>query len=609
MMRMKRYDRKRKGKRTGKSELPKWLWVLPFFIGAGIVPAVVRGKVVRLYEKALELWQTQEGLTFDFFSYQKAVFLVYAGFIALALLIFKKVKEGFSDNDYRPYFIPLAAYALFVILSTLFSPYPKTSLNGFHNRYEGMLMLLSYILLALAAMLVLDKEERIKTVLWFIAIPSFLVTGIGVLQFFRLDPFRSAIGQWFIMNARMYAQRDLFSVVFNPGHVYSTLFNPNYVGSYCALMIPVFCGLLMYEKKIWKKALLVIGLVFGIINIYGSRSTAGLVGLLAFAALTAVFLLASRLRKHPAAIFSFMTVFAVAAGLFLFVNLTDYKGLGVIPDLKIEYRGDNPDYIRDIQISGSAMVIDRVGGKIEVQNNMGKLSFYDDAKKPLDAHYYNGKYTLADSRYSRMAFTISPDNMKLTVHVSPLSSFTVTMDAHNFYDFVGPLDKSVAMDRPASWFFDGYEKIGSGRGYIWSRSLPLMFTKRPLLGTGPDTYAYVFPQNDIIGKMNSGFDDNKILVDKPHNMYIQIGINTGLLSLLSIIVLFVVFIVQAFRLYWRAESKDSLFYLGMFLSAGCFGYMVTAFFNDSTVSVAPLFWVLFGCSVSIGHILKKRKEA
>ena len=61
MMRMKRYDRKRKGKRTGKSELPKWLWVLPFFIGAGIVPAVVRGKVVRLYEKALELWQTQRG--------------------------------------------------------------------------------------------------------------------------------------------------------------------------------------------------------------------------------------------------------------------------------------------------------------------------------------------------------------------------------------------------------------------------------------------------------------------------------------------------------------------------------------------------------------------
>ena len=129
-----------------------------------------------------------EGLTFDF-SPIKSRLLVYAGFIALALLIFKKVKEGFSDNDYRPYFIPLAAYALFVILSTLFSPYPKTSLNGFHNRYEGMLMLLSYILLALAAMLVLDKEERIKTVLWFIAIPSFLVTGIGVLQFFRLIRF------------------------------------------------------------------------------------------------------------------------------------------------------------------------------------------------------------------------------------------------------------------------------------------------------------------------------------------------------------------------------------------------------------------------------------
>ena len=48
--------------------------------------------------------------------------------------------------------------------------------------------------------------------------------------------------------------------------------------------------------------------------------------------------------------------------------------------------------------------------------------------------------------------------------------------------------------------FHGLEYLGSGRLYIWSRILPML--KHDILkGSGPVTFAEVFPQNDYAGKM------------------------------------------------------------------------------------------------------------
>ena len=43
------------------------------------------------------------------------------------------------------------------------------------------------------------------------------------------------------------------------------------------------------------------------------------------------------------------------------------------------------------------------------------------------------------------------------------------------------------------------ERLGSGRGYIWSRSIPLI-KQAGFMGLGADTYPEYFPQNDFKGK-------------------------------------------------------------------------------------------------------------
>jgi hypothetical protein len=47
-------------------------------------------------------------------------------------------------------------------------------------------------------------------------------------------------------------------------------------------------------------------------------------------------------------------------------------------------------------------------------------------------------------------------------------------------------------------------------------------------------------------------------------------------------------------------------YLGGAAFIGVIGYLAAGFFNDSIVSVAPLFWILLGIGISINIKLSSR---
>ena len=78
--------------------------------------------------------------------------------------------------------------------------------------------------------------------------------------------------------------------------------------------------------------------------------------------------------------------------------------------------------------------------------------------------------------------------------------------------------------------FKRKESFASGRGYIWSRTFPLL-KKALFIGYGPDTIIYEFPQNDIVGKLNYGAIWT--IISKPHSWYLQTAFGSGVLSLVS----------------------------------------------------------------------------
>jgi H+/Cl- antiporter ClcA len=61
--------------------------------------------------------------------------------------------------------------------------------------------------------------------------------------------------------------------------------------------------------------------------------------------------------------------------------------------------------------------------------------------------------------------------------------------------------------------------------------------------------------------------------------------------------------VQSFRIYYRAEYTDFLTYAGAGIFFGICGFLVAGLFNDSTVSVMPMFYGLLGTGIVINRML------
>lgn len=121
-----------------------------------------------------------------------------------------------------------------------------------------------------------------------------------------------------------------------------------------------------------------------------------------------------------------------------------------------------------------------------------------------------------------------------------------------YYNPQGRLDKLRKVD---SIGFENNYDFATRRGYIWSRTFP-MLKSTALIGVGADNFVYEFPNNDYVGKVNSEF--NAQLITKPHNMYLQIWTQDGMLACLALIALYVMLVIATWKNCMNAEKKTWL---------------------------------------------------
>jgi hypothetical protein len=394
---------------------------------------------------------------------------------------------------------------------------------------------------------------------------------------------------------------------FEDTYVYSTLQNPNYVGSYTALLIPVAFAFMAFSKKIYFKTggAVLAGLL--LLNLFGSRSRAGLVGL-GVTVVLAVILFRKTIFKRK------LLVSAIVAGMLVLFFGADYALKGtlvkrVVSEFSI-LLSDEVEFfdLQDITFNDNKVSIISSTETLTIENRDNLLFFTDTEGKKLEPvmKEADGKTNIsfADSAYKDYSITIKGNTV--TVNQQGVS-FQLKGETDGF-KFKG--DKGELIDniiKPASLGFSGKERLGSARGYIWSRILPLL-KKALFFGYGPDTFIIEFPQYDYIGKIRA-YGIPHMIVDKPHNMFLQIAMGTGVLSLLSVLVLFGFYIIQSLKLYLKNIDNKSLTAVagaGIFL--GICGYLGAAFFNDSIVAIAPVFWVLLGLGFVCNGFYKKQYD-
>ncbi|AAK81227.1 O-antigen ligase [Clostridium acetobutylicum] len=454
-----------------------------------LVPLVVFLKPIKIDS---ELLRSLTGLqyNFDFFSYYKMIVFIIISLVMLLYFLYKLIRKEIILESTK-FYIPIIIYGAFIIISTILSQHKDIALFGYLERYEGMIVLIFYLLNLLIVINSVSNDRSLKIIIISLMSSAFIICIIGISQILGHDFYQSYFGRRVILPGEYKAYADGLSFSFPKGTVYGTLYNPDYVGSYMGMIVGLaFILCLCLKNKKYKAVTGIIG-TLAFINIIGSNSRAGLVGVVV-ALITAVVFIRKKIKKNIL--------------------------VGIIPLILIVI------IFGALSTKGSTAIINKFKTTASEVTKICKGSEYEK------------------------------------------------------------------------------QSIGSGRGYIWGKSIKLL-EDTVIMGYGPDNFAAFFPKNDPARKVLKG-----VIIDKPHNMYLQIAINTGSISLMAVLALFIMYIITSFKLYFRAEMDNlyNIFGLGIFIAF--LSYTVTAFFNDSVISVAPVFWILLGMGISINITLKADRD-
>lgn len=130
---------------------------------------------------------------------------------------------------------------------------------------------------------------------------------------------------------------------------------------------------------------------------------------------------------------------------------------------------------------------------------------------------------------------------------------------------------------------------GSGRGYLWKTTLPLI-SDRPIIGYGLDTYAYHFPQND---KNMIGGVGTIAVATKPHSLYLDIAFGMGVVGLLIFLMIVFITLWKSFKkiLSNKDISKNKEILAISFI---LLAYLIQGIVNDSIIGVSVIFYILLG---------------
>lgn len=143
------------------------------------------------------------------------------------------------------------------------------------------------------------------------------------------------------------------------------------------------------------------------------------------------------------------------------------------------------------------------------------------------------------------------------------------------------------------------DRLGSGRGFIW-RFTSQLIANQPLTGYGMDTIIHTFPHGSM--RKAHAFGNMDVLVDKPHSLYLQIAYGSGLIALLLFIALNAMIIWQSSRYLYRnfkakeLDSRDIIVLAHLMLVVG---YLIQGIFNDSTIGLAIVYWIVLGAMAGL----------
>jgi len=600
-----RYKRKKKGQVVATKR--NWA-LLPLQIILVFLPLILHLKINNSGFSAYP-WNSENDIYVDVFLYGKTVVFTVLAAVTLLMLVYKLITmDKWLRTESLLRFAPLLVYLFFTLLSTICSEDMNYSLKGSMDSVEPVGVLVGYVIVAVYAYLVVKSVEDVQQLIGVAVVGGFCMATIGILQAIGNDPLLWDGVQKLYVGKEFLSEGGALRLAFEEGMAYGTLFNPNYVGTYVAMYGPLMLiGLLLY-KRVWQKlvcAVIFIGLA---IMLFASQSRTGLISVLGVVVVFAFFMGRSLWKRWylviPAATFLVMA--------FSLVDVSrDYLLSNRLKSMFAIEKSTEP--VQGVDTTGDGVRVLYKDTEFTVSMKVEETDFSYAAKE--------GEQTLPvtyneDKSYAYFTLSNGDEIEIQTAQFKSKYCFGLNINGRDFYftnqeikgnykyiNEVGRLDECVIPPNA----FPGYEKVASGRGYSWGRSIPLLW-KHFVVGSGPDTFAIEFPQNDYIARNMCGFDN--VIFTRPHNFYLQMGVQTGTLSLVAFLVFYAIYFVKSCALYCFRKFRKPEEWIGLALFLCTIGFMVAGLANDSLIVVTPIYYLLLGAGMAVNDKLcpKRVKE-
>ncbi len=578
--------------------------LIPLILLIIIVPLVVH---LYAYDANMSefAWFTGSATEYDIFLYHKGVLLTIIAAVMAFALIIKLMLGAFPSlkKDYWLFF--LLGYAVLTFLSTALSEYSYYGFNGLFEQFETIWVILSYCVVTFYTFIIVRTEKDVNIVKTALFALLSIMCAIGITQFIGKDFFSSALGRKLIIPEKHAELREIldFSFSSNATHqVYLTLYNPNYVGMFTALLLPVTAILIPTSKKIISKLLWSIISVLLLICAFGSGSKAFLISLIAIALIAVLLCRKYLLRFYIPLLIAVCVLVVTVRGAFAYigVNPIDYvkKGLTITK---------NNYAIQNIEMGEEDVIVTYNNEILKIRYlNVNGYFIYEFRTEDNEIIEFERTsaytYVLKDKSFDGLSFThyAGFNNYDLIGSINYKGNeiyFTFIEDEG--FQYITTALKPDTFTPSESAVFTNYDRLASGRGFIWSKTIPLL-KDNLILGSGADTFAIEFPHNDYLARLNSGYYNT--IITKPHSLYLQIGVQHGVLALICFLVVCIWYIIQSLMLYWKVDfsNKNQLFGVGLML--GVIGYLILGISNDSSVTLAPLFWMILGLGFAVNKI-------
>lgn len=582
-------------------------FVIPIIIAMAFIPLIVHYYPFESQLKVMS-WYSPTSQTGDMFNFYKAEALTSLAYFMIMLtfvgLVFSK------KLSWHKALIPLILYAVMAIISTWLSDYQYFSLNGIDHHFESVYVLLAYCTLVFFCFWFADSEHAVKFIFygWFIGIAVMGV--IGLFQLARHDLFGTDFGEFFILPEELRAGKDV-TFTFEPGRVYLTLYNPNYVGFYGALVVPILMVFFIFTKNKFVKIISIILNSVVFLCLLGSGARNGMIALF-MALFVMLIFFRKKLKKHW---ISFLIAYASLGVIFAAFNMGNSGMVTERLEAGFDIDADNYSSLERIETNDDNVVITYGENKLtctldyNMNDGTATVHMLDEDGEEVEREDVKADVPTFKITDERFPFEVSIG--KVGGHVGfvvdiegkkwPFSNQT----GYEGYYFYSPYGKYTKIEEAESAIFTNYSHLFSGRGYLWARTIPLL-KDYIFVGSGPDTFTIVFPQKDYVAASELGYD--KMTVTKPHNLYLQIGTQTGMISLLAFLVFNLIYLIECIKIYFKGTADNFMGYLGVAIMISVIGYLISGIINDSTVTTAPIYWCLMGIGLAVNRLNKKSKE-